>query len=266
MTVYNKKYRLLALKLTTMLKAIFLDLDETLCDTTAANQQALAIMAQQVKTLLGNNIDEQAFAQAYLKGIYRELNDRYQQLLLPIIDEQTFRLKLIELILSDMQISPISPNDITILQTTFDEARTKHFQFFKGIKELLIELRQSYTLVVITNGPTFSQLTKVNAVKLYDFVDHIIIGGQEKEQKPAVSIFTKALQLCQCNKNEVIHIGDSLSADIKGANDSGICSVWISHSQDLDETLNITPTHIIETPFQIKDIINTLDNNKRHQQ
>jgi len=250
-----------------MLKTILLDLDETLCDTTGANQKALQIMAASTQALFGDEFDAQAFAKAYLKGIYRELNERYREELLPIVDEEAFRHKLIALILSDMQIADIDSHTAKLLQDTFDNARTEHFSFYPGIQSMLEELRTMFTLVVITNGPEFSQVSKVNAVKLYNFVDHIIIGGQEKEQKPAVSIFRKALQLANCLENEAIHIGDSLSADIKGANDSGIDSVWISHGQDVDTTTGIIPTHIIETPFQINDLIQAINKQKgnRHE-
>lgn len=243
-----------------MLKALFLDLDETLCDTSGANKKALFFMAEKARSLFGHRIDAQAFAERYLKGIYRELDVRYSQLLLPVIDEEKFRIALIRLILEDLHIDDTSDMAIAELQQTFDTARSYCFDFFPGIKELLLELRARFTLVVITNGPEFSQLAKINAVNLGNYVDHIIIGGQEKEQKPAVSIFEKALGLAQCSNEEVVHIGDSLKADIAGANNSGITSVWISHGNELDTAGGIIPDHIIETPFQLRDLITRLGN------
>jgi N-acylneuraminate-9-phosphatase len=242
-----------------MLKALFLDMDETLCDTSGANKKAVCIMAEKADALLDGRIDSQDFGNRYLKGIYRELDARYSALLLPVNDEEQFRLALIKLILEDLGISDVSAVTIAELQETFDIARSYCFDFFPGIKELLEDLRTRFTLVVITNGPEFSQIAKINAVNLNKYVDHIIIGGQEKEQKPAVSIFEKALTLAQCHKDEVVHIGDSLKADVAGANNSGIVSVWISHGEELDETADIIPNHIIETPFQIRDLVNLLD-------
>jgi len=244
-----------------MLKAIFLDLDETLCDTTGANNQALQIMAAKAKSLLGARINDQAFAAMYLKGIYRDFDQRYSELLLPVNDEGAFRIALVKLILTDLGIVEVSDDLAQALQTTFDDARTACFDFFPTIKQLLLDLRSRFTLVVITNGPEFSQVTKVEAVNLTEFVDHIIIGGQEPEQKPAVSIFHKALRLAGCDASEAIHIGDSLMADIAGASNSRIASVWVSHGQDLDESLGIAPTHIIETPLQLPSLIEVLAKN-----
>jgi HAD superfamily hydrolase (TIGR01549 family) len=241
-----------------MLKAIFLDLDETLCDTTGANTKALVSMGKTFHELFGANYSSQQFTAAYLKGIYRELDERYSALLLPVTDEAQFRLALIKLILNDMGIAESNDYSIEKLQNSFDEARTRCFDFFPGIKDLLIELKQHFTLVVITNGPEFSQVAKVNAVNLEHYVDHIIIGGQEKEQKPALSIFQKALTLSQCKKEEAIHVGDSLSADIQGANNAGITSVWISHGNELPLNKTVIPSHTIENPFQLRDLLVSL--------
>jgi len=110
-------------------------------------------------------------------------------------------------------------------------------------------------LVVITNGPEFSQVPKVEAVNMADYVDHIIIGGQEPEQKPFSSIFEKALKLAGCEAHEAIHVGDSLAADIVGAHNSGITSVWIQHQQPLDAELGINPHHTVLHPCEIPALI-----------
>lgn len=241
-----------------MLKALFLDLDETLCDTTGANNKALAVLAQTCGQLFGDNVDSENFAQRYLQGIYRELDQRYQDLLLPVTNEEKFRLSLIELILTDMGVETIPENAAVELQLAFDDSRTRFFDFFDGIAQWLHDLREHFTLVVITNGPEFSQVVKVERVNLKDHVDYIIIGGQEPEQKPAASIFEKALALASCSKDEVIHVGDSLAADIQGANNAGLASVWISHGSELPDNSNAKPTHVIETPFQLPQLIEQL--------
>ncbi len=241
-----------------MLKALFLDLDETLCDTSGANNKALQVMENKIEDIFAGCVDAQHVAAQYIKGIYRDFDERFSKLFLPIVNEEAFRLALIEQILHDAGIEDIPADTATILQKTFDDARTAFFDFFPSIKELLLDLRSHFTLIVITNGPEFSQVLKVETVQLQQYVDHIIIGGQEKEEKPAVSIFQKALNLADCEAHEAMHIGDSLKADVAGANASGIRSVWVSHSEDLDESLGIIPTHTIENPFQIRDLITSL--------
>ncbi|MCK5881773.1 MAG: HAD family hydrolase, partial [Sinobacterium sp.] len=161
------------------LKAIFLDMDETLCDTSKANKLALSDMASKACKLINADFDGAGFAQHYLQGIYRELSPSYTAKLLPITDEESFRQQLIQLILIDMGETLPLEQSISIakdLQHTFDEARTQYFDFFDNIEALLTRMRQHYQLVVITNGPEFSQVAKVERVNLSRYVDHIIIG------------------------------------------------------------------------------------------
>jgi len=244
-----------------MLKALFLDLDETLCDTLGANEKAMQLMGQALDGLYGGQCDGQALASAYVTGIYRQWTDRQRARYLPIIEQQSeaaFRLQLIRDLLSEEGIETVSDADIQSLQDNFDRDRIAAFDFFPGIAEFLAEARKLFTLVVITNGPEFSQLPKVEAVNLAAHVDHIIIGGQEPEQKPARSIFDKALQLANCAAHEAIHVGDSLATDIAGAQNSGITSVWIQHQQPLDAELGINPEHKLLHPSEIPQLIRDL--------
>lgn len=243
-----------------MLKALFLDMDETLCDTGRANEMAKLQLATEVQ-LRYEGVKGAAFAEAYVTGIYRQWTDAQRARYMPIIEQQSegaFRIQLIRDLLVEQGIGLINENDAVSLQDKFDRDRLEAFDFYPGISEFLAEARKLFTLVVITNGPVFSQVPKVEAVNMKEHVDHIIIGGEEPEQKPAKSIFEKALALAGCEAHEAIHVGDSLAADIQGAHNSGITSVWIQHQQPLDAELGINPHHTVmhhnEIPALIRNI------------
>lgn len=246
-----------------MLKALFFDMDETLCDTTKANNTAKALMAAEVEFLYGGKVDGTAFADGYVSGIYRQWSDQQRARYTPIIEAQSegaFRIQLIRDLLEQFGISGISEDEAVSLQHKFDRDRLDAFDFYPGIKEFLAEARELFTLVVITNGPEFSQVPKVEKVNLPTLVDHVIIGGQEPEQKPAGSIFEKALRLAGCEASEAIHVGDSLAADIAGAHNSHITSLWIQHQQPLDAELGIEPHHTVMSPSEIPEKIRSLHN------
>ncbi|GAB3099523.1 HAD family hydrolase [Aestuariicella hydrocarbonica] len=244
-----------------MLKALFLDMDETLCDTKKANaeaQQLLGEAAQQAYGAEHDGFDGQIFSAAYVKGIYREWSEAQRARYMPIIEQRSegaYRVQLIRDLLAEQGISDVPEEDAQALQDKFDHDRITAFNFYPGIMEFLTEARQLLTLVVITNGPEYSQIPKVEAIKLAEHVDHIIIGGQEPEQKPARSIFEKALKLANCEAHEAIHVGDSLAADIAGAHNSHITSVWIQHQQPLDAELGIEPSHTVMHPDEIPELI-----------
>ena len=214
-----------------MLKALFLDMDETLCDTLGATDKAMRLLGVAVKQIF-SQVDGERFSSEYVSGIYREWSQLQYERYMPVIDtegEGGFRIQLICDLLVAQGVSEVSDSDAKVLQDKFDADRIDAFSFYPGIADFLLEARKLFTLVVITNGPEFSQVPKVEAVKLSEYVDHIIIGGQEPEQKPSPSIFQKALKLAGCEAHEAVHVGDSLAADIVGAHNSGITSVWIQH-------------------------------------
>ena len=241
-----------------MLKALFLDMDETLCDTLGANAEAKRLMAEAFEKQFGQGVDGQPMAAAYVRGIYREWTDEQRARYLPIIEQQSegaFRVQLIRDLLAERGEYNVTEETAQYFQDKFDRDRIDAFDFYPGITDFLAEARKHFTLVVITNGPEFSQVPKVEKIELAEHVDHIIIGGQEPEQKPAASIFYKALKLAGCEAHEAIHVGDSLASDIAGAHNSGITSVWIQHQQPLDAELGINPHHTVIHPSEIPALI-----------
>ena len=139
-----------------MLKALFLDMDETLCDTLGANEQAKKLMVRALESQYGAGLDGRAVADAYVTGIYRQWSGRQRARYLPIIEqhgEAAFRLQLIRDLLAEQGVDEVSEAAAQALQDDFDRNRLEAFDFYPGIAELLAEARKLFTLVVITNGP-----------------------------------------------------------------------------------------------------------------
>nr|WP_275577746.1 HAD family hydrolase [Vibrio parahaemolyticus] len=239
-----------------VLKAIFFDMDETLCCTSQADKAAGQKFAAWIQQTYPQVSDPQAFLQRYLQGVYKKLNAEFPQLVALLPDENAFRCGLIQTILAENGIH-IDAEQAQQAQHYFDSARMGAFTFFPGVKEMLTDLRKHYKLVVITNGPIFSQHPKLKATQMDEWVDHIIVGGEEPEEKPAASIFQKALNLVDVKPEEALHIGDSLAADIAGANNMGILSVWVNATGASNPT-EITPNFEIRETVELKEILKTL--------
>nr|WP_194709346.1 HAD family hydrolase [Vibrio parahaemolyticus] len=239
-----------------VLKAIFFDMDETLCGTSQADKAAGQKFAAWIQQTYPQVSDPQAFLQRYLQGVYKKLNAEFPQLVALLPDENAFRCGLIQTILAEDGIH-IDAEQAQQAQHYFDSARMGAFTFFPGVKEMLTDLRKHYKLVVITNGPIFSQHPKLKATQMDEWVDHIIVGGEEPEEKPAASIFQKALNLVDVKPEETLHIGDSLAADIAGANNMGILSVWVNATGASNPT-EITPNFEIRETVELKEILKTL--------
>lgn len=241
-----------------MIKVISFDLDDTLCDTKYANNKGLEALTNTVKAL-HPTIDANSFAFKYNEGIHRRFSQNESDYFLPIECEKSFRLSLIDFHLKYLGVNNASINDIEVIQSAFDTSRIKYFDFYPNVKELLVRLKQQYKLVVITNGPTFSQHIKIETVNLHNYVDFVIVGGEEPHQKPHQSIFQKAMTVMNCNEDECIHVGDSYECDIVGANDAGIKSVWITSSNAIENTV---ASYKVDSVLTIEDILSELVHSK----
>jgi HAD superfamily hydrolase (TIGR01549 family) len=215
-----------------MIKVISFDLDDTLCDTQLANFKGLEAIECKINLLYGDLMDSKSFAHRYNEGIHRRLTSEEETLFYPILCERTFRLSLINYLLKKLGLEFPKQKDILAIQFVFDETRIKYFDFYPGVEDLLLRLQKEYRIVVITNGPTFSQYAKIDAINLKKYAEVILIGGEETYEKPHKSIFYKALSLINCTVSEAIHIGDSYSCDIVGGHDAGLKTVWVTSSNN----------------------------------
>ena len=169
-------------------------------------------------------------------------------------DEKLFREDVFYFIYTQIIKKHNEKKQIINLQNTIEKQRINFYDFYLDVPKILLKLRKLYKLIVITNGPLYSQIPKVEKVQLSNYVDDIIIGGNYKEQKPYPSIFELALKKHKLLREETIHIGDSLRTDILGANNSNIKSIWIQNSQS--ELKSIKPTWKLTEFKEVPTLIN----------
>lgn len=102
---------------------------------------------------------------------------------------------------------------------------------FADAHATLAELsRRGYALGVITNRlwggkPFLEDLHTIGLLNYFD-LKHISISGELGIRKPNPQIFWHTLNALQVTPQETAMIGDSLSADILGAQPLGIFAVW----------------------------------------
>ena len=107
---------------TPVLKAIFFDMDETLCGTSQADKVAGQEFATWMKATYPQLADANAFLQRYLQGVYKKLNAEFPDLVALLPDENAFRCGLIKTILAEQGIE-ISVEQAQQAQSFFDSAQ-----------------------------------------------------------------------------------------------------------------------------------------------
>ncbi|MNR21599.1 putative HAD-hydrolase YfnB [compost metagenome] len=74
--------------------------------------------------------------------------------------------------------------------------------------------------------------------------ENIITSEDVKSYKPRLEMFEYALRTFQLNPEEVLHVGDSLTSDVAGAQNAGIKVAWINR-QGKVLPANCNPDYII---------------------
>ena len=73
--------------------------------------------------------------------------------------------------------------------------------------------------------------------------------------KPDAKIFEVAMSAVACASNEMIHIGDSIETDVKGAINAGVTPIWFNADGD-DNSLGIREVRsLTDLPAAIDSLI-----------
>ena len=99
---------------------------------------------------------------------------------------------------------------------------------FPKAHETLSYLKERYTLHLISNGFKESTELKVSNNGLNVYFENVVISEVVGFNKPDKAIFNHALTLANAGISESIMIGDSLEADIRGAQDYGMKAIYFN--------------------------------------
>ena len=104
-----------------------------------------------------------------------------------------------------------------------------HPVYMDGAEDFLKELRKMGKIYIVTNGTSYIQESRFSICRLNEYVDGIFISEYVGCDKPATAFSEYVYaRIPQFDKNRAIWIGDSLSADIRCANNSFVDSIWLN--------------------------------------
>lgn len=124
---------------------------------------------------------------------------------------------------------------------------------FPHTDEILTYLRnRKYKLHLITNGFEQVQWRKLENAQIASYFSTVITSETACCLKPNKEIFDFAIGKAGCCYNESIMIGDNLDADILGAMNAGMDTIFVNH---INEDTTLKPTHIIYHLKELEDIL-----------
>ncbi len=131
--------------------------------------------------------------------------------------------------------------------------------YLAGAEAFLQKLKTLGRVYIVTNGTEYVQKVRFDISNLWQYADGVFISQQAGYDKPDPRYTQYVIERIQDFKKEnAVWIGDSLSADIKGANLAGIESIWFNpHKKEV--VGEAKPDYIAESFEEILTILQTIN-------
>ncbi|WP_430817407.1 YjjG family noncanonical pyrimidine nucleotidase [Carboxylicivirga sp. RSCT41] len=215
-------------------KHLFFDLDHTLWDFEANSEAALREMFDSYH-LARFFADYDDFHSKYEPhNLYLWAQYRKNKVDKKTLNVQRFYLPFAEAGFDDLNVARQFAADYLAISAT-------KTILFPDTIDVLQTLKERYQLHIITNGFKEVQTQKLHNSGLRPFFNNIYISELIGVQKPNTYFFDYAIKSSHASKKESLVIGDSLEADIKGAQKAGIDQVFFN-SKKQEHEVQITYT------------------------
>ena len=196
-----------------MFRAVFLDLDDTLFDRTAAVQRWAATMLPEL-----DEADERWLLECDARGRRSRL------------DFATDLVARFEL-----------PTRADVLASAFPLQLASHVEREAGVREQIARLAIQTRVAIVTNGSGAAQRMKLRRLGLDQLVHAVFISGELGSAKPDPEIVQRALRWSGQAASNCLFVGDDPVNDIAPAAALGFATAW--RERDVWPSELAPPTH-----------------------
>lgn len=208
-------------------KTILWDLDQTLLNFDLSMDYAIRAVFKR----FGLAINDAVVAQ------YDAINRSYwNRLEMGEITKEEVKTGRFRTLFKELDIYHISPEEMAVI---YQEELGSIFFFMDGARELVTNLREmGYRQYVVTNGVNSTQASKMRLSGLDQIMDGVFVSELMGYPKPMKEYFDACFAaLPDVKREECILVGDSLTSDMRGANNAGITACWFNpegRDKDID--------------------------------
>lgn len=226
-----------------MYKAILWDIDGTLLNFLKSENAAVKECFQRLG--LGECTDE-------MIEVYSRINDGYWRMLeRGEIEKPVLFLRRFEEFFGKYGIE-CDPAEFNLL---YQQTLGVHIFFNDDSYELVKSLKaRGIRQYAVTNGSFTAQDRKLRKSGLDQLLDGIFISDVVGAEKPSAEYFDRVFAQIPEGRDDVVIVGDSLTSDIRGANNAGIPCCWYDPSGiPAPEGLRID--HVITNLGQVMELV-----------
>ncbi|MFC7045219.1 HAD family hydrolase [Halobacteriaceae archaeon GCM10025711] len=188
--------------------AVLFDLDDTLCqhERTTADRLADAFAAAGVDPFF--TVDDFRRWAPRVEG--EDPLDFREQCFAAIAEEQ------------DRDVDPAYR-----VAAAYEDPDPTDVRFRPGAEAALEELADDYRLGLVTNGGEAHQREKLDALGIADYFEAASYATPETGIKPDPAPFHEVLADLDVAADRAVHVGNSLTTDVAGAQAAGVATVWV---------------------------------------
>lgn len=139
-------------------------------------------------------------------------------------------------------------------ETAFRENFHESAILVDGARDLLEYLRSKYKVYVASNASMHQQTNRMKRAELDGYIDGYFVSEEIGFPKPQKEFFDACFKaLLDVKPQDVVMIGDSLPADIKGACEYGLKTIWYNHRNE--PTSDVKCDYIVSRLSEVKNIL-----------
>jgi putative hydrolase of the HAD superfamily len=144
----------------------------------------------------------------------------------------------------------------------FDEYFAELFQYFAGsaawtlypeVPETLATLKQHGLVLDVISNFDSRLIGILSGLGVADLFDGIFVSTRVGYAKPDRRIFEAALRAHGLEPHEALHVGDSLTHDVRGASDAGMKALLVDRSAEVDLASARKLTNLLDIVSMLRD-------------
>ena len=236
-------------------KLVLIDLDDTLFDYPKAENSAFRSTFEEMgffkeNRFLKNQNNEEFYTE--IKREYEKINSQlWKDLEKGIIDKEELKVIRFEKIIKKFKLE----YDCQKMSEVYLKKLGEGIFPFKSTEKLCKYLHSKYKIGIVTNGIKEVQYSRIKNSSIANYIDKIIVSDEVGVNKPDKRIFEFAINYFGIlDKSEVVMIGDSLEADIKGGINAGVDTCWVN-LKNMKNKSKIIPKYEIRNLEEIFGIL-----------
>lgn len=195
-----------------MIRAVLFDLDGTLLDRDTSVKKFVEDQHTRLSSVL-SHIPKKLFAKRFI-----ELEE----------NGYVWKDKVYQKLAEELAVRRMPPGEL------LDDYLTQfkhHCTPFPNLISMLDELKKKgYRLGLVTNGYGVFQYDTIQALKIKDYFDTILISEMEGLRKPDPLVFERAAERLNVKTEECMFVGDHPKNDVEAAKNAGMVAVWKTSS------------------------------------